>query len=196
MKSLALFDFDGTLTTRDTLLEFLKFYVGPMRFYLGMILLLPILVGYKLKLIKNWVAKEWVITYFLKGEDINTFLAKGKSFSLEVIPELLRKEAMDRLEWHRTKQHRIVVVSASAAAWIAPWAEMEEIELVSTFLQLKEGRLTGKINGKNCFGLEKRVRILEIIDPDEYEHIYAYGDSKGDKEMLEMATDPFYRRFS
>ncbi len=196
MKSLALFDFDGTLTTRDTLIEFLKFYVGPVRFYLGMALLSPVLVAYKLKLIKNWVAKELVITYFLKGEDINTFLAKGKAFSLEVIPEILRNEAIDRLEWHRSQNHRIIVVSASAAAWIAPWAEAQEIELISTILKLKEGRLTGKIKGRNCFGPEKRVRILEIIDPDDYERIYAYGDSSGDKQMLEMATDPFYRRFS
>lgn len=195
MKKLALFDFDGTLTSNDTLIEFLKFYVGDSRFYFGMTLLSPFLMAYKLKVMKNWVAKEKVLTYFLKGEPIGTFLSRGKEFALTKVPDMIKQEAQERLDWHKAQDHRVIVVSASAAGWIEAWTEKEGIELISTILELKEGNLTGKIKGKNCYGPEKEKRIREILNPSDYSQIYAYGDSRGDREMLALASDPFFRKY-
>lgn len=196
MKRLALFDFDGTLTNRDTLLEFLKFYVGPVRFYIGMTVCSPFLVAYKLGILRNWKAKERVLTYFLRGEEYNEFLSKGRTYALQHIPLIIKQKAMDRLLWHQEAGDRIIVVSASIAAWIEPWTEKHGVELISTFLQLKDGRLTGKLQGKNCYGPEKVRRLEEIITVSDYDEIFVYGDSRGDREMLAYGTTPFYRKFS
>ena len=50
-----------------------------------------------------------------------------------------------------------------------------------------DGKLTGRFLTKNCYGPEKVNRLLEI-EPDRKNYfLYAYGDSRGDKEMLECA---------
>ncbi|ELR73346.1 Phosphoserine phosphatase [Fulvivirga imtechensis AK7] len=195
MKKLALFDFDGTLTTRDTLLEFIKFYRGTFRFYLGFLILSPLLILYKLKIIPNWKAKEYTLQYFFKGESLETFNQKAHSFALNRIPAMLRKKAMDKLQWHLKNGHEVAVVSASAVNWIKPWVEKLNIGLIATELEVKNGLLTGRISGKNCYGNEKVTRVCAKLVIDDFTEIYAYGDSSGDKELLDLATHPFYRSF-
>ena len=195
MKQLALFDFDGTLTVKDTLLAFIRFYKGNFRFYVGMIVLAPMLVLYKLKIIPNWKAKEYVLAFFFKGEDVVLFNRKAKEFSLREIPRLLNDIALKKLHWHKSQGDRVAVVTASAVNWVKPWSDEAGVGLVATKLEEKHGRLTGKISGKNCYGPEKVKRLCENINTGEFTSIYAYGDSRGDKELLEMATHPFFRRF-
>ncbi len=195
MKTLALFDFDGTLTTSDTLMVFLKYHAGPVRFYMGMTLLLPVLIAYKLKIIPNWRAKEIVLAYFLGGMSCGDFEESGNRFARNVLPGLLRSEATARLDWHLANNDDVVVVSASASGWIKPWTDAMGLKLLSTELVCENGQITGKIKGKNCFGPEKVTRIRDYLDLADYAKVYAYGDSRGDREMLAMATDPFYRKF-
>lgn len=196
MKRLALFDFDGTLTRRDTLIEFLRFYHGPGNFYKGMLRLSPILIAYKSRLIKNWAAKERVLTYFLGGEKVSAVEDKGRQFALEKVPHLIRKEALERMHWHLKRQDRVIVVSASASYWIKPWTDQEGVELIATSLEVTNGHLSGRISGRNCYGPEKERRIREELDPDNYIEICAYGDTRGDREMLALASHPYYRSFS
>jgi phosphoserine phosphatase len=67
--------------------------------------------------------------------------------------------------------------------------------LIGTKLEVKDGILTGQLATKNCYGSEKVRRIREIYNIDECEHIYAYGDSRGDKELLDFADESFYQFF-
>jgi phosphatidylglycerophosphatase C len=62
-------------------------------------------------------------------------------------------------------------------------------------LEVKNGVVTGKIDGKNCNGKEKAKRIKQAINLNEYDSIYAYGDSAGDKQMLALATYTYYKNF-
>lgn len=195
MKKLALFDFDGTLTTRDTLLEFIKFYKGTFNFYLGFLLLSPLLVLYKLKIIPNWRAKEYTLRYFFKGEPAEIFNEKACAFALHSVPALLRKEAVEKLWWHKKNGHEVMVVSASAVNWIKPWTDKLEVGLIATELQVRNGLLTGRISGKNCYGMEKVARVCAKLVIEDFVEVYAYGDSSGDKELLGLATHPFYRSF-
>ncbi|UII30971.1 HAD-IB family hydrolase [Fulvivirga ulvae] len=195
MRKLALFDFDGTLTTKDTFIEFIKFYRGAFKFYLGFMLLAPILILYKLKVIPNWRAKEYVITYFFKGESIAHFNEKGRAFAEEFIPGMVRKKALDKFNQHIAQGDLVMIVSASAVNWVKPWADKNGVELIATNLETKNNRLTGRILGRNCYGSEKVSRIGSQIDIRDYSDIHVYGDSRGDKEMLELATHPFYRKF-
>ncbi|MBL6448901.1 HAD family hydrolase [Fulvivirga sp. 29W222] len=195
MRRLVLFDFDGTLTSGDTFIEFIKFYSGTLRFYLGFLLLSPVLVLFKLKIIPNWRAKEYVLTYFFKGEHLNKFNEKGRSFAEIVVPNMIRKKAIDKFNKHREQGDLVIIVSASAVNWVKPWADQQGVDLIATNLEIENDRLTGRIRGRNCYGPEKVSRISQQIDTHDYLEVYVYGDSRGDREMLELATHPFYKKF-
>lgn len=196
MRNLALFDFDGTITTKDSFIEFIKFYSGWQKILLGVILLLPRMVLFKLGFITNWKAKEYVLTWFFKGESASEVSRRGQLFCQRVIPRLLKKEAILKLEEHKANGDKIILVSASAEDWLAPWTKTVGIDLIGTRLQVENGKLTGKIDGYNCYGIQKVNRIKEAIDLSEFKSIYAYGDSRGDREMLALADYPSYRVFS
>ncbi len=192
---IAFFDFDGTITTKDTLLEFIKFYKGTGYFYLGFLLYSPFILAYKLKLIPNYVAKQKVLQFFFKGEDIEVFQNKCNDFSDLVLPKLLRPKALKEIEKLQAANAVIVVVSASAENWIKKWASENDLELMGTKLSIAENKITGTIEGKNCYGDEKVYRIKQQYDLSSFEEIYCYGDSGGDTAMLRLANFPFYKPF-
>jgi HAD superfamily hydrolase (TIGR01490 family) len=192
---LALFDFDGTITTRDTLIEFVHFYRGRQRYLLGMIMLAPYLAVYALKLIPNWKAKQFFLSQYFKGEKISDFDARCLEFTNKVLPLLIRPEAMKAIEAYRRENATVVVVSASAENWIKPWCDQNGILCLGTRLEVAQGTVTGKINGRNCYGDEKVCRIKENFDLSDYSEVIAYGDSSGDKEMLALAHRKYYKPF-
>lgn len=191
-----MFDFDGTLTRSDAFLAFLRQSVGAARFYLGIIRLFPILLGYALRLIPNWQVKESVLTYFLKGRSLAEVQAWGQRFAASGIGRLLRPEAVQRLRWHQEQGHRTIVISASLEVYLQPWIAQMGINAVSgTTLGVEDDCITGKIAGNNCYGPEKVVRLRAILGDLSQFYIYAYGDSKGDRELLAIADAPYYRHF-
>lgn len=194
-KCIALFDFDGTLTKKDSLFEVIKFIRGRRRFYWGMILSLPSLILYKLKIISNWEAKERLLTLFFGGIFYSEFQKECHQFALNSIPGLLRVDAMATLTELKQRNFRIVVVTASAEDWVKPWCDSQHIECIGTRLQIFDQKITGKIQGFNCSGKEKVARIKAKIELSEYKEIYSYGDSQGDTEMLALASKPYYKVF-
>lgn len=194
-QDLALFDFDNTITTRDTFLKFISFVKGKKNFFIGLAIMSPWLIAYKLKLIPNWQAKEKVIQYFFKGTTIQEFNAWGEAFCEEILPTYLRKDALERIKFHFSRGDQVYVISASAENWVKPWTDHMNIPLICTKLEFIDDKLSGKISGKNCYGEEKVSRLKELEDPTQYDHIYAYGDSSGDSSLLNLASKPFYRVF-
>ena len=195
MSSLALFDFDGTVTTRDTFLEFIKFYRGNWRFWLGMLSISPWLVGLKLKAIPNQKVKEKALLTFFKNEPIAEFDRLAALFCEQKVPQLIKADALSRIQWHKSQGHRVIIVSASLENWIEPWANKQGIEVIASIPEINEGKISGKLIGKNCHGEEKTCRVREKVSLTDYQSVYAYGDTSGDKEMLQMADHPHYRHF-
>jgi len=195
-KNIALFDFDGTLTTKDTLLEFIKFYRGTAVFYAGFLILSPIMVLFKAKLLANWKAKEFMLRYFLGNHDHATFQAACDEFARTKIPALLRPEALARLREHQAQGDAVVIVSASPENWIRLFSDSLSVELIATRLEVAGNKITGRLCGKNCFGPEKAERIRAQFNLTDYDQISAYGDSRGDREMLALSNRAYYRRFS
>jgi HAD superfamily hydrolase (TIGR01490 family) len=195
-RDLALFDFDGTLTTKDTLLEFITHVHGKNKMYIGFILNSPWILLMKLGLIDNQVAKERILSYFLRGKTKAQLSTWGNEFCSQKLPQLLRKDAMEALKKHQKKNDEIFIVSASADIWIKPFANKEEVGLICSELEVVDDKFTGKLKGKNCNGHEKVNRINYVIDINKYANIYAYGDSSGDEQMLAMATFPFFKKFN
>jgi phosphatidylglycerophosphatase C len=192
-KNLALFDFDGTITKRDSFLEFIKYYKGRTSFILGLIILSPILFLYKIGIIKNWRAKEMVFTYFFRNESFKEFSSKCEDFSLEIIPNMVKPKAMQKILGHLNKGDRVIIISASFENWLIDWCKSMHIELIGSKIEVRENLVTGKIYGKNCFGNEKVNRLNQYLDISKYSEIYAYGDSKGDFPLLDLSTQRFYK---
>jgi phosphatidylglycerophosphatase C len=192
---LALFDFDGTITNQDSFFYFIQYYKGRLSFIFGLIILLPLLFLYKLGLIKNSKAKEFVLTYFFKNDPLNKFQEKCDAFGATVIPEIIKPKALETIETHLKNGHRVIIITASAENWLSYWCRNTHIELIATRLEVKNGILTGKIAGNNCYGDEKVKRLKEYLNLSSYPNIYAYGDSKGDLPMLELANHKFYKTF-
>ena len=196
-KVIAFFDFDGTITKKDSMIEFIRFCFGDKAYYTSLVILSPYLAGMKLGVIPNSVAKEKLISHFFKGMLLSEFNDKCLKFSETRLSQLIREDAMESIREHQRKGHEVVVVSASAENWIRYWCERSGISYLGTRLQVNnEQRLTGKLEGTNCNGQEKINRILEKYDTGSYHSIYCYGDSKGDRLMLSLATHPFYRYFT
>jgi HAD superfamily hydrolase (TIGR01490 family) len=194
-RHLALFDFDGTITRKDTFIEIIRYKFGTLRLLAGMALVAPVLVMYKLKLIKNWRAKEIMFGHFFKGMPETEFKKLGESFTKESLPKLIRPSAIEKIKEHQAAGHDIYIVTASAADWIKPWSDQFGFKILATCWEVKDGLITGKIKGRNCYGPEKKVRILENIILPDYTSISVYGDTSGDREMLTLATNQFYRYF-
>jgi phosphatidylglycerophosphatase C len=194
-KKIAFFDFDGTITTKDTLLEIIKFQKGRTSFYFGFILHTPWLIAYKLNWLSNNLAKEKILTYFFAGMDEQVFQEKCDLFAEKIIPGIVRPGALSEINVLRSRNFEIVVVSASAGNWIRKWSESLSLQLIATKLEIKNGLITGKIEGENNHGIQKALNIREQWNLNEYEEIYAYGDSSGDNPMMALATKSFYKPF-
>lgn len=191
--TLVLFDFDGTITTKDTLIEFVNFYRGEKGYWLGMLKLTPMLALFALKIIPNWKAKQFFLAHYFRNEPIVDFNSRCLAFSKERLPGLIRHGALKALQEYKKQRATIAVVSASAENWVKPWCEEQGILCLATRLEVTANMITGSIKGRNCYGDEKVCRIKETFDLTKYEKIIAYGDSSGDKEMLDLANEKYYK---
>lgn len=205
-QKIAFFDFDGTITTKDTLLEFIKHSKGTARFYLGFILTSPWLIAYKIKLISNQTAKEKVLRFFFKHTPLDRFERQCESFSRDILPTLIRPKALKEIAKLKEAGASVVIVSASPENWIRAWTKIIDASLLATRLETAPAppnpgtsnappRLTGKIVEKNCHGEEKVRRIKEAYILEDYHEIYTYGDTGGDRPMLKLGTASFYKPF-
>jgi HAD superfamily hydrolase (TIGR01490 family) len=191
----AAFDFDGTLTRRETLLPFLLYTLGTAAVARRALALSPTLAGYGLGLINNGIAKERVFVRCFAGMEMKVLQQEGERFAALVLPGLLRQEALHRLEWHKQQGHRCVVISASLELYVRPWAQKAGFDdVIATQLEtLPDGRISGRLAGANCYGAEKVRRLQALLGMTDGYTLYAYGDSRGDKELLSRADYAYYQ---
>lgn len=196
MKKIAFFDFDGTITTRDSFPLFLLFISGRLPFTFKSILAIPTLINLKLKRIDNHTAKEKVLSLFLKGMSERQLNAKCEEFGRLIIPKIVRTGALKKISKHQNENTPVVIVTASPEIYVSKWAHKMGVKTIGTQLLTKNGYLTGNIKGHNCYGPEKVNRIKKVFsDLSSYNEIIAYGDSKGDYEMFTIASSTYYRPF-
>ena len=194
--NIAFFDFDGTITTHDSLIGFIRFVFGDIKFLAGLAILSPMLMLYKLKLIPNYQAKQMMLSYFFKGMHQKQFENTAYNYSINEIPKIVRSQAMEKIKWHQDQGDHIVVVSASIECWLKAWCAENSFDLIATILKFENEIITGKLLTKNCYGIEKVNRIKDKYDLQQYDSIFAYGDSQGDTEMLQLATISYYKYFN
>lgn len=197
MRTIAAFDFDGTLTTTDSLFSYLSFVTGKPAFYLGMLKTLPDVIQFVFGQKTRQEVKEAFLSHTIGGIPYAECEAKGKLFATSFIDPFLKEDALKKLRWHQAEGHEIVIVSANLNLFLNAWtAKWNLPNLLCTRVANIEGKVTGNLVGANCWGEEKVRRLLEWANvPKEEFTLWAYGDSRGDKELLELADHPFLNKF-
>lgn len=190
---LALFDFDGTITDRETMPDFMRAAVRPRRLAIGKVLFLPLVVGYKLGLVPGSLVRNAICRFGFRGVPVTELEAHGARFAEEFLPGTLRPEALERIAWHKVRGDKVVVVSGGLDVYLRHWAQAHGLELICSSLEQRNGRFTGRYQGSQCVRAEKARLVRERYSPSEFSRIYAYGDTPEDHELLAMANEAYYR---
>ena len=188
----AYLDFDGTLTTKDSLMPFLRYCAGDVVYYIKLVILSPILMGYLLKLIPNYIAKELVIGFFLKGWSRQSIQKKAQKFVRHKIPLFLLDAGMAKLQEHQKNGDFCVLVSASPEVYLQLWADTQGFDkVIATKFEFRDDIFTGKLLGRNCFGKEKVSRIESELGEFCWQDSFAYSDSVVDMPMISKSQHGF-----
>lgn len=190
---LALFDFDGTITDRETMPDFLHAAVPRRRLLPGKLLLLPIVLGYRAGLVSGTRIRAAVCFFGFSGACLHETQAHGRRFAMQFLPKTLRPEAMARIAWHKSRGDTVVVVSGGLDLYLRPWCEAHGLHLLCSSLQHRAGRLTGRYLGNQCVLAEKARLVRAHFPPSAYRRIFAYGDTEEDRDLLALAHEPYYR---
>ena len=194
MKKLYLFDFDGTLTYKDTMFLFLKFS-DPAKFSVQFLKHVPLFILLKMKLADAEAVKKSFIASILKGQSRYQIEKKAQLFFEENYPSIFRENALDFINNIDKTHTESYIVSASLDIWVKPFAEKFNMKLLSTQAEFKNDIFTGKFVGKNCNKEEKINRVKLEIGDKKFDKIIAFGDTSGDKAMFKFANESHYRFF-
>lgn len=189
------FDFDGTLTSRDSFISFIQWRVGRAKFMAGLPSLAPKLFAYGADGDRGRL-KAAVALRFLGRLHRATLAAEAERFRAACLDNLIRPDALECWRDWRARGVRLVIVTASPEILVTPFAHALGAEAVlGTRLAFDaEDRFTGALDGPNCRGREKVAR-LEAWLGETPRLAAAYGDTGGDREMLEIADEPYMKLF-
>ena len=196
MSRVAAFDLDGTLTRGDTLLPFLKRYLGTAKLAQHLLACSPWLSLYAMRLLPNHVAKAHLLRRCFAGVPQAQAQDWAADFASQVLPEMLAPWALARLREHQHAGDVCVIVSASPDLYLGAVAQALEVpHLLCTQMEIAQGVYSGEMASANCHGPEKVRRLQNWLTtlPSPLEHLSAYGDTPGDWPMLSLAQAAFYR---
>ena len=185
-------DFDGTLTTKDSMMSIIIYQRGRLGLVLALLRILPWLILMFMGRYSNQRTKERLLHNCfgqMTEEEFNVFCQRFADSHRHI----LRKDLYDKLMEAKKNGDEVVVVTASPENWVSRL--VPEFKVLGTRMEFNP-RFTGRFLTPNCYGQEKVNRILQAYpelktDRNRY-HVTACGDSRGDKEMLAFADEPHY----
>ncbi|MGD9702645.1 MAG: HAD-IB family hydrolase [Acidimicrobiia bacterium] len=193
----AAFDVDGTLTRGDSVVPFLRRATGTT----------DLVRAFAKRPVATMLAAirrdrdglKALAIGALRGRRWTELLALGEVYAGELATGRLRVDTVQRLEWHRERGHRIVLVSASLRPYLVPLGTQLGVDAVlcCEIEVTSDGVVTGRLDGLNCRGAEKVRRLEEWLIGQglaDRAEIWAYGDSAGDRELLAGAARSFFVR--
>lgn len=191
MRTVAAFDFDGTLSSRDNFLRFVRLAAGTAATARALAAAAPTAVTARRDPAQRDMAKAIVLRRTLRGHPAAALRDLGDRFARTVVADHLHPEVADRLEAHRRAGHELVIVSASLVCYLEPAAAALGVPTVlATDLAVgPDGRCTGELAGPNVRGPEKAARLDAWLGGAPA-RVWAYGDSAGDRELLARADHP------
>ena len=190
-RQVVVFDFDGTITHKDSFLQFIAFTHGWPQLCFGMLLNIHwVIACYVLRTISNEALKQRIFSYFFRGMRYETFCRYGQSF-VSRIETFENRSIVKKLHEAVRDGHTVFVISASIYEWLWPWCQKHGVEnVISTRIDVNDdGFITGYFSSKNCYGPEKMVQFL-LAEPHRTEYcLTVYGDSRGDREIMAIADE-------
>ncbi|GLQ52445.1 HAD-IB family phosphatase [Dyella flava] len=149
--------------------------------------------GYKLGLVSGNTIRASVVSFGLRGMFADHAKEMGRRFSEEVLPDVLRPMAMERIQWHLAQGDKVMVVSGALDIYLEHWCRGQGLDLICSRLEVADGLLTGRYDGLQCVGSEKSRRVREVCELKRFPLVCAYGDTKEDFDMLGLADKKYYR---
>ena len=191
--TVAAFDVDNTLTVRDCVVPFMKSVGGVSR--LSKVLFSDLGTTFQsIRRRDRDSLKMKFVEGIFAGKNSREVESLGIQFASKVADKWLRSDVATRMRWHQEQGHVVILVSASLGAYLHPLGDLLEVDAVlCTELEEKDGLLTGKLVGQNCRGREKASRVQKWCQDSGIateDLVYAYGDSSGDTELLELFSEP------
>ena len=187
--TVAAFDVDNTLTVRDCVVPFMRSVAGTRRLMNVMLSDLGSTIQRVRRRDRDFLKAKFVQGVF-EGKNAGEIESLGVQFASKIADGWLRSDVAARMRWHQEQGHVVILVSASLGAYLHPLGDLLEVDAVlCTELEEVNGILTGKLDGKNCRGEEKASRVqkwCEGAGMNAEDLVYAYGDSSGDVQLLEL----------
>ena len=193
----AVFDIDGTLIKNDSLLIAAWFSNNKLQLIVNSIIFLPFYLFSKFGFISSKLLKEKFLKIFNICDLFNNPKKdKNKKLFQTLLKKNIRPEAIKRINFHKSLGHKVLLCSASPRMIIFFLSEFLDIDLICTELYRDQKNWIPKIIGKNCSGFEKVRKLEDYIGKLDKIDFHAYGDSYGDKELLEKSKWPHWRSYS
>ncbi|MDV2468686.1 HAD-IB family hydrolase [Acinetobacter chinensis] len=189
-KNLALFDFDGTLYNKDSFTGFIFYALKKRQIVRRGIKIIPWVQAYYLNIYPAHAMRARLFNVMFRNADFNEIQALAHEYAKE-LPAHFNTELFRQLLQHQQQGDDVVLVSASVSLYLSAVCEMLDIDLICTEPEIKNDKLTGLYSTADCSCEQKKVRVTDKYNLSSYRHIYAYGNSHEDLDMLELAHHPY-----
>lgn len=185
-KNLALFDFDGTLCSKDSFTGFIFYALSKRHIVKQGIKLIPWIQAYYLNIYPPSAMRSKLFKAMFSNMSACEILDIALEYSHH-LRKYLSPELYQQLLVHQNNNDDVVIVSASIDIYLSDIAQLLNVDLICTEAEIKNNRLSGFFATPDCSSEQKKIRILEKYNLDQYDAIYAYGNSKEDLDMLSLA---------
>jgi HAD superfamily hydrolase (TIGR01490 family) len=189
---LAVFDFDGTLFTRNSPLDFTRFALPAPAFLAGMASFLPFYALFRAGLLDDGATKARFLRTFYRDHALAELQAIADCYATSRIPGQLDPFHQERLRYHQQAGHEVVIVTATFDFVLEPWCRRTGVGLIATEAEVIAGRVTGRLVRGNCYGANK-VTALQRRCLTQGRYLFAYGDSPSDLPLLRLADEAYLR---
>lgn len=188
-QALAIFDFDGTMITGDSIVSFLRFAVkegrlSPFSIPEQLISALMGILGLK----SAEAAKSYALR-FLKHMDAEEVYAFCQDFCEHILRPRLYPLALQRMEEHRRQGMKLLLVSASPDIYLKHMAPLLSVDAILATPSNARGEVA-----RNTKGEEKIRRLKAWLDEQGIQMdsaaSWAYGDSASDLPLLKLCGHP------
>lgn len=189
-KNLALFDFDGTLYEHDSFTGFIFYSLGKRHILKRGLITLPWIMAYYLKLYPAHKMRPRLFKGMFKSVPQHQIKEKAESYAAQLV-QALNPKLLNQLQKHQAHGDDIVLVSASINIYLEAVCELLNIDLICSQVALENSIFSGEYLTADCSLYEKKQQIIKRYDLEQYNAIYAYGNSYEDEPMLNLATYPY-----
>lgn len=184
--NLALFDFDGTLCTKDSFTGFIFYTLSKRHIMRKGLKILPWIQAYYLKLYPADAMRTKLFSTMFKGNSAKQLQQLGQEYAQTLVKNL-DTQLFQRLLQHQAQGDKVVLVSASIDLYLKPVCEILNIDLICTQVEIHNGFITGQYSTPDCSSEQKKIRVHEAYHLNDYAHVYAYGNSYEDLQMFSLA---------